>query len=157
MVDGLDFTFKDVPRHLHRDAAHLAAQFVAGPNHFRGDLPLSVLDNVLCLASGLGNDGVPLLAALPLAVLDEALAFSASVEQFLLAFSADFFISANGRDAWSGRRAQPVVTLQDEDPRKFDAIPCRKGFDVFEWMGFASMSKERVVYYVDNFTLRPVE
>ena len=50
-----------------------------------------------------------------------------------------------------------TVTLPDEEAHSFDAIPCRKGFEVFEWMGFASMSRERVVYYVDNFVLTPVE
>jgi len=50
-----------------------------------------------------------------------------------------------------------VLTLPDGDTRTFDDLPLGDGFETMGWMGFASLTKERVVYYVDDFVLERAE
>lgn len=49
------------------------------------------------------------------------------------------------------------VTLPDEQPREFKDIEYPKGFETVGWFGFACLSKDRVAFFIDNFTIRQLE
>ena len=43
------------------------------------------------------------------------------------------------------------------EPQRFAGIQYRDGFETAGWFGFACLSKERAVFYIDNLVIKPVE